>query len=81
MNHYPIGVNRRQWRIPGLCAHQTGTANPFAPITCPDCRERFTIKVAAHREIAAQYREGSPTNRFFTADANRNQRILDGGGE
>jgi hypothetical protein len=77
INHYPIAVSRATRRIPKSCADQTGTCDPFAAITCGDCRQRLQVKVTAHVELAAQYKQGSQNQRFFAGDAAHYQAILD----
>lgn len=51
MNHYPL-IGRT---VPRSCADASGTADPFAAITCPKCRERLASKV---RHEARQSHEG-----------------------
>jgi hypothetical protein len=53
------------------------SADAHAPITCLHCREKIAAKVDAHRAEAARHADGSQQHRFFSADADRNQRILD----
>ena len=65
INHYPIfGRN-----VPKGCADTSGTASPFAPITCPCCRARLAKQVAAKRAGAATFPAGSAERRVFEANA------------
>ena len=52
------------------------TFNAHALITCPMCRAKIEAKIQAHRATAATHKFGSSQQRFFTADADRNQRFL-----
>jgi hypothetical protein len=69
MNHHPVIRGIR------LCGDRTtGTADSFAPITCPHCRAKLEAKAAAHEETARNSKGAE--KRFFAADAARVRRGL-----
>lgn len=74
INHYPL-IGRK---TPKACADQTGTANPFAPVTCPCCRERLAKQVASKRAGAMSFAPDSQERGVFLANAAYFQRVLAG---
>lgn len=73
MNHYPV-VRRGQ--VPRSCRSQSGTADPFAAITCDDCRLRLRLKANAHKRESARHPIDSDAAMFFAADARHYENIL-----
>ena len=74
INHYPLFGRK----APKSCADGSGTANPFAPITCPCCRARLAKQIASKRAGAMSYAADSQERPFFLANAAHFQRLLDG---
>jgi hypothetical protein len=72
-NHYPL-IGRRP---PGSCSLPGDTANPFAPITCPSCRDRLAAKVAAERKSSVDRRASAQEQAFHASTADMWARVLD----
>lgn len=73
MNHYPV-VRRGQ--VPRSCSNQSGTADPFAAVTCPDCRERLQFKVDADKAESVRHKPESQTAVFHAGVARHYENML-----
>jgi len=73
MNHYPIPTRAK------LPSHaQAGdTADAFAAITCPHCRDMLSTKVAAHR-AEAQDAKSADYRAFSSGTTDYWQGVLSG---
>lgn len=71
-NHFP-NFGRK---VPGSCADPLGSADPFAHIDCPKCRERIAAQVASKRDGAMSFDADSQERPFFLKNADALEAVL-----
>ena len=71
-NHYPIFGRK----VPTSCNDAGGTANPFAAVTCPHCRDRLHKSVQSKRDGAMTFSERSQERSVFLANAAALEKVL-----